>query len=190
MRKTPRRIFQTVRAGIGLLPRIMDYLTARNEALLAEDVGLGEYLYLYNIVYYAELDHSPADGPPFTITDNDEGSQSDSRRRNSDDDDEEEEWEARKRRSQRIRRQLNAVLLPMLRHQRADLEAGGQRIDADWLQALTNEIAAVSDRPLRLPWSDGLPAPMAESLKPYRHRLAESYSEMCNPLELMAISGE
>ena len=36
----------------------------------------------------------------------------------------------------------------------------------------------------RLPWEDGVPEAVAASLRPYRERLAESYGEMCNALEL------
>jgi len=36
-----------------------DYVTARNEALLAEEMGLGEYTWVYVVAYYSWLGHEP-----------------------------------------------------------------------------------------------------------------------------------
>jgi hypothetical protein len=36
-----------------------DYVTARNEALLAEDMGLGEYTWIYVVAYHSWLGHPP-----------------------------------------------------------------------------------------------------------------------------------
>lgn len=198
LRKRPGEVFQAIRAGVGLIPQIMDYLTARNEALLAEEVPLGEYLYLYTLVYYIDLDRSPADGPPFTLTGDDEKQPGRSQRRwdwsddeaddLENDSDDEQEYRIREQRNQRIRRQLNDSLLPMLGHQLEDLATGGGAVDVRWQQDLRMEIAAIRDAPLLLPWEDGLPAQTAASLEPFQERLAASYSELCNPLEVLGIS--
>ncbi len=198
LRKRPGEVFQAIRAGVGLIPQIMDFLTARNEALLAEGVPLGEYLYLYTLVYYIDLGRSPADGPPFTLTGDDEEQPERSQRRwdwsadetddLENDRDDEQEYQIRERRNQRIRRQLNDSLLPMLDHQLEDLATGDDAVDVRWQQDLRREIAAMHDAPLLLPWEDGLPAQTAASLEPFRERLAASYSELCNPLEAAGIS--
>lgn len=198
LRKRPGEIFQAIRAGAGLIPQIMDYLTARNEALLAEAVPLGEYLYLYTLIYYVDLGKSPADGPPFTLTDNDEKRPGHGRHRwnwsddevddQENDSDDEQEYQIRERRHQRIRRQLNDSLLPMLDHQLEDLVAGDGAVDVRWQQVLRLEIAAMRDTPLLLAWEDGLPAQTAASLEPFRERLAASYRELCNPIEVLGIS--
>jgi hypothetical protein len=52
-----------------------------------------------------------------------------------------------------------------------------------WREALSEEVAAMEDEDLRLPWEEGLPAVIEASLEPYRERLSESYSALCNPLE-------
>jgi len=37
---------------------------------------------------------------------------------------------------------------------------------------------------LRLPWEGGLPEVIAASLEPYRDRLDDSYSPLCNEVDL------
>jgi hypothetical protein len=36
----------------------------------------------------------------------------------------------------------------------------------------------------RIPWEDGLPDVIANSLEPFRERLEQGYSVMCNALEV------
>ncbi len=182
---SPLKIVKAIRTGLGLLPGIFDYLTRRNEALLEAGMGLGEYTYIYAVVYYSWLGKSPADGPPFVLMGH------------GDEEDEDlDEFEVRDRRREGTLRYLNRQLLAMLRHQQADLaeeiaegEAawaeGGWGADRDaWRQTLAAEIAALESDFYRLAWSDGLPENLTASLRPYRERLAASYSFMCNPLEM------
>jgi hypothetical protein len=53
-----------------------------------------------------------------------------------------------------------------------------------WRQTLATEIRALERDPYRLPWQNGLPPTLAESLEPYRSRLEASYSALANHLEL------
>jgi hypothetical protein len=171
---SPRRIVGAIRSGIGLIPQIAEYLTARGEAMLDVEMGLGEYSYTYTVVYYSWLGKSPADGPPFRVM-------------GSDDDDDEhdlDEFEVRERRREATLREVNEQMLPVLRNQLAALDrAGPAERTASWRTALETEIAAMQADRYRLPWVDGLPPMLADSLEPFRERLEASYSEMCNALE-------
>jgi hypothetical protein len=170
-----------VRAGMGLVPRLIGFYTDRAGALLECEMGTGEYLYLYVLTYYAWLEKSPADGPPFQLVGDDEQGRGWKSEFGDAD-----EAEVRERRLERVLPRLNRLALPMLRNQLAALDASDSPIDTDWREALAAEIRAVEADPDRLPWQDGLPAVAATSLAPYRDRLAASYSEMCNVLEATA----
>jgi len=192
---SPVKIIKMIRSGVRLLPAIFDYLAKRNEVLLAEGMGAGEYTYIYTVAYYSWLGKSPEDGPPFVLMEADDEDDED------DDDwdrdwsfkkkDEWDEYEVREMRGERTRRYLNYQLLAMLRNQVAAMESewtsavGHDSGDqARWKQQLAREIEALENDPYRLPWEGNLPETLAASLAPYRIQLEESYSAMCNPLEL------
>jgi hypothetical protein len=169
-RMGPRRVARMVTAGLGLLPEIAEFLARRNEAMLEQGMGPGEYLYIYTVAYYSWLGRSPADGPPFRLV----GGSHEHRRDDAD------EGEVREDRRERTARRLNRSLEPMLRRQAAGV--GG---DDAWRGGLEAEIAAMAGEADRLPWRDGVPEPLGRSLEPYRERLELSYSAPCNPLETM-----
>jgi len=50
--------------------------------------------------------------------------------------------------------------------------------------AFSAEIGALEGDVHRLPWQDGLPEIIESSLQPYRDRLDNSHSAMCNALEI------
>jgi hypothetical protein len=163
----------SIRAGVGVVPQIMGYLNRRGEALLAAEIGLGEYLYLYTLIYPAWLGTPVDDGPPFV------GSGSPQR------------WEAwigedtGGHRRDEISERLNRITLPMLKNQLEDAFAPADPGGApDWTARLEGEIERMQQDHLRLPWQDGLPDRTAESLEPFRERLAASYSALCHPVEL------
>lgn len=58
----------------------------------------------------------------------------------------------------------------------------------DWRESLATEIEAMEADPLRTPWRDGLPAPIAASLEPYRERLEAAYVSAVVEYELTRIS--
>jgi hypothetical protein len=169
-----------IRAGIGLVHKLMAFFTARADALLEHEMGLGEYYYIYSLAYYSWLGHSPADGPPFRLV----GDSDQTRSWDGESFGEVDEFEVREERTERILREVRGQLLPMLRNQLEDLDAqGGSDAAGPWREALAAEIAALEADPLRLPWADGLPAVVEESLHPFRDRLEQSYSEQCSSLE-------
>jgi hypothetical protein len=177
---TLSRILSAIGAGIGLAPKIADFVTARTEALTAEDIGFGEYAYIYCLCYYAFLGHAPDDETPgghLKI-------ESESRdgvfiiRTESDED----ENLAR----QRYRRVMLGAL-----ERRLDLVAGRDDAAGERLaEEIRAEIARLVDDPERLPYADGLSRAVATSLEPYRARLEDTWWPATNLLELARMHKE
>ena len=169
-----------IRAGIGLVSQLMGFVTARAEALLEHEMGLGAYYYIYSLAYYSWLGNSPADGPAFRLV----GDSHQTRNWDGENFGGVDEFEVREERAERILRELHRLVLPMLRNQLEDLDArGGSDTAGPWREALATEIAAMEADRLRLPWADGLPAVIEQSLAPFRDRLEKSYSAQCSALE-------
>lgn len=167
----PADVLAMIKAGTSIIPAIMGFLSNQAEAMLAQEMGPGEYAYIYSLSYYSWLGKDPGDGPPFQL----QGDGVHSGTAN--------EERVRRERDERLRRGVNRTFRVMVANQ---LEAArAQAVEADpWLEQLEAEIGALTADPERLPWADGLPAPLASSLEPYRDRLEASYSPLCNPLEI------
>jgi hypothetical protein len=168
---------RTVQAGTELLPQIFAFVSSQADALLEADMGRGEYVYLYALVYYSWLQKSPADGPGFRLVTGEEDRGAETQ----------DEFDVREGRREEILSRLNGLLLPMLRRQLAALDestSAAARSLSPWHPALAAEIEAMEQDPYRLPWRDGLPAELEGSLQPLRGRLDTSYSALCNPMEV------
>ena len=153
------------REAISMVQDIGRYTGQRDEALLASDMGMGEYMYLYCLIYYAWLGHAPTDGP------------GDARERG--------EQGGMHFASMKTLWRLHDDMLEMLQREQAALPAGSS---SAWAEALAGEIAAMRKDEERMPWQGGLPAQTAASLEPFRERLAPSYDAAVNSFELMRIS--
>ena len=171
---SPATALRTVGAGIGALPRIMGYIASRNDAFLEADMGPGEYLYIYTLVYFVWLGLPPEDGPPIDIG----GDGPNRSGRSSDDVADRRRW---------VLSTLNRHLLPMLHNQLEAVEKQPeeQATGPGWREALAREIAKMEGDATRLPWSDGLPEALEASFVEYRERLEASYCSLCNALEVM-----
>ena len=168
-------VFQKLKLGFGLIPQIAQFFKARNQALLDVGMGMGEYYYLYTLVYFSWLDKPLLDGPPISIRGGDEEI------RIEDWDDE----EAREVQQDLSLRRIHRMLLPMLRNQYEKLTAGPvEEAFEDWRSALAAELEAMEDDRYRLPWQDGLPEVITSSLEPYRARFERSYSRLMNAIEI------
>ena len=184
-------VFGIIRRGVKLIPLLTDYLTIRNVKLLEVEMGIGEYYYLYIISYYAWLKKSPGDGPRFrlmgtvedveevggvnlTFGDTEKAAQS---------------WygdDVIAERTVRITRYARRIVLPILKNQLHAIDTLGntERRNA-FRRDLENEIEALEEDQNRLPWEDGLPREIRNSLDPFKSLLQESYNAMLNPFELI-----
>ena len=150
-------IFRITSSAMGLGARIGDFFAARNQAMLEEEMGFGEYSYIYVLAYHSWLQHPPKDGPG-------EGSR-------------------RQMEFEMGNRDVQRKLLQMLRNQLDGLAKSSQGA-AELRQALQDEIEAMKADSRRLPWQDGLPASLQNSLEPFRERLEATYNPVTNAFEL------
>jgi len=161
------QVFGITKSAFGLVGALGEFYEARNSALLASEMGMGEYTYIYSAAYHTWLGHSPYEGP---------GANARPGRGRIDASDD-------------IGAALAAETLPkvqdalrsMLRNQLAALDEAAN--DA-WRQALADEIEALEDDRERTPWAGSVPPAIAASFEPYRDRLIATYNEATNPLEL------
>jgi len=168
-------VFKKIRTGIGLIPKIAEFLKKRNQALIKVKMGIGEYYYIYTIAYYCWLDKPITDGLPINIDENNEFDY--------------QNWEDQEsieiRRDLAVRR-LNKMILPMLKNQYEKLMENPKReISRHWQMALKKEIEAMEENRYRLVWQDGLPQVIVDSLQPFKERLESSYSDSLNNIELI-----
>lgn len=172
--KTPRNVFKMIKLGVGVIPQMSEYFKSRNQALLAGEMGLGEYYFIYVISYYSWLGKSPEHGPDFQLVGRDE---------DFEDWDREEVHEIRR---VRLLRRIHRIILPMLHNQLEKLTSSSMSSGIDeWREMLAVEVEAMEADRFRLPWQDGLPQAIQASLLPFRSRLEGSFSLMTNPLELV-----
>ena len=163
-------VIEKIRVGFGLVPQIADFFKARNQALLDVGMGMGEYYYLYTVVYFSWLRKPVLDGPPFQMMGDEEYRDWDSE-------------ESREVRQDMTLRRLHRMLLPILENQYGKLieNPGAEK---DWIQALAREIEAMQTDRYRMLWQDGLPAVISSSLEPFRQHLEKSYSPLLNTFEI------
>ena len=156
----PKNIFQAVRTGLEMVPKISDFMKSRAQALLDKKMGAGEYYYLYVIAYHSWLKKPLIDGAGFQFG----GPGRDS----ADPDDQDALAFSKDMNLMRIHR----LILPMLRCQLAKLQEGRAGGAQDkWREALAAEVKAMEADRYRLPWQDGVPEAIEGSLRPFRERL-------------------
>ena len=182
-----RRSFAAIRRGLGVIPQVADFLSARYQALLDAGMGMGEYCFIYVISYESWLKKPVEDGPGFRF------SEGGGLRTN---------WDregAQEMQKDYALRRIHRTALPMLKNQLAKLatenEAPGAAASSTgrggvkgalskWQEALAAEVKAMEADPHRLPWQDGFPEVLESSLKPFRDRLEASYSRITNMFEI------
>lgn len=171
-------------AGLKLVPALLSFISERNAILVQHDMGVGEYQHIYSLSYFVLLGKDPGDGPGFMLSGDDEDNNGGHVRFGHSGG----SGDVREKRAREVRETVNqtqsAVLGNQLTAYRATLAAGADPADDTWGAALLAEHRAMQDQSLRLPWEDGLPAPLAASLEPYRDRLDSSYDEMTSTLEI------
>ncbi len=145
-----RQAMSTTKTMMGMGPLIGHFYEVRNQALVDEDMGLGEYTYIYVLAYNDEIVNPSAHlelfGPGTT--------------------------------NLRVRQALEAILNNQLELLR---EEGGP---PDVIAAVEAEVEALGNDPKRIPWQDGLPLEIEDSLRPYRAELDGLFCGATSPLEL------
>lgn len=146
---------QGLKSAFSAGPRMLKFSTSRNQALLLEEMGLGEYLYIYLTTYGVQL-----------------ARESESAFSNM-----EEAYV-----SERARREYTQILAnQLLALQDSALQSGHPNLEADLLA----EIEAIKDGSHSSPWPDGPAGKSKESLAPYQQRLDELYCPGIVKIELL-----
>ncbi len=174
-------IFDLIGSGFGVIPDLLNYYKKRNELLLKNKMGLGEYYYIYSMAYYSWLKRSPGDGPKFKLSDNDSRIVKFSEEK-SDENFGENIIEQRK---ERITRDMNRLFRRLYDNQLNKIINSDSQIP--FRNTLEKEINALKENTDRLPWEDGVPEIINGSLLPYKDKLLLSYSTLLNPVELIPI---
>lgn len=172
-------VLSTVRQGVGAIPSLARLHQDRARALLDQQMGLGEYEYIYVLAYYSWLEKSPGDGPKFLKI----GSNNDV---NWDPDNDVDG--AREARAREIVRRVRSDFRAMFENALAAGRKGAPTVDRQWLSAVEQELAALNASWDRIPWADGLPEMTKDSLTPSRRELEMSYDELNNALELIPLN--
>ena len=147
--------FQALKSAFGAGPRMVRFSTTRNQALLDEGMGLGEYLYIYLATYAEQL----AAESKSVFSGMDEAYISD---------------RARKEFTQILTNQLLAL-------QASGIQSSYPGLETD-LQA---EIEALKNGSHTSPWPNGPAGKAGESLSPYQEHLAGLYCAGIVKIELL-----
>ncbi len=173
-----RKFLTVMRTGAGAIPRIAEFERNRADALMAKRMGLGEYWYIYSLAYYSSLKKDPGDGPSRLQT-QDGGD-------NIRLDDHTDPQDIRESRRSKMSRQINRFFRRVLGNGVRDSRPAEKSPEkTPWVQAAEKELAALEEKPDRIPWEDGLPPQIEESVRPFRDKLDRSYDPILSPLEFM-----
>jgi len=176
------------KAGMKFIPSLLIFIEERNQIMLDQGMGVGEYQYIYALAYFGLLDKDPSDGPGFTVTSDDDDHQENDWSWNVNAGDRDDEEETRAKREREVRRFVNRVQSQVLANQLEALDAHVGELDGldfdTWRAAVAAEAAAMERESLRFLWEEGLPAQIRDSLEPYRDRLDATYDGMTSILEM------
>jgi hypothetical protein len=137
-------------------PGMLRFMDARNSTLLAGNMGIGEYMYLYITAYGEQL----AKADPSLYVDMEESFISS---------------RTRKEYLQILHNQLDALET-----------ANRDNADEEWKTRLSEEITALEEGNTQVtPWPQGAFGKTAQSLAPFRERLSELYCEGVVAIELL-----
>jgi hypothetical protein len=164
------------RAGLKLVPQVFGFYGERADACLQAEIGLGEYTYIYVVAYYGFLHKQVAAGPGFDLVTSGDGGNNRGRGR--------DDFAVREARREMILSTSRELFLDLLQNQLDASRLLPRPGPEPWEAELQLEIEKLQGDPYRLPWNDGLPEQLANSIEPYRERLESSWSEMCNALEV------
>ncbi len=170
---------KVVKASRDLAPVFSGFWTSRNHALLDQEMGMGQYIYIYCLTYYSWLEIDPSDGArdaqSFLA-----GMGATGTTENLDD-----SVNAEEERRAWARTQVNILMLPLMQQAAREASSGTSEAELFWAEALQTEIAAMQDDEARVPFAGTLPAEIRQRLEAYRSQLEGSYSVTVNPVELI-----
>jgi len=154
--------FKAIRGLAGMIGDIVAFVDARNNVLLDNGMGYGEYLYIYCSVYYSWLGRDLSDGPMHDGERIFDGGDSTFGVNAS-------------------YKSYRKFMLDVLRNQ---LDALPADADDAWRTRLLEEIDATDRDRRHVVWLGDLPPAIEASFTPFRAELEAGYDETTNCIEL------
>lgn len=185
-------VLKLIKDGSKVLPKAAKYFSTRNRKLLELGMGLGEYYYIYVMTYYAGLGISPDDGPDFSFLGAGNKNSSlyyamqemmKSKEEKKKEAEEGMYWETD---APGTVHRVRGIIFAMMQCQLKQVTAGGPAVEDNpesWQSLLAVEVEKMKKKHRRMPWQDGLPKVLEQSIQPYCERLKASYIKLMNPLE-------
>jgi len=149
--------FDSLKSMFSAAPTFLEFMDARNSALLTEEMGLGEYIYIY-LAAYGERLALESQGRYAA---------------------QEEAYLSPRARKEYV--QILGNQLAALQSADRDQDASSLALAAE----LKAEMTALTDSLHTSPWPDGPPGATAGSLAPYRDRLSELYCQGIVQVEIL-----
>jgi hypothetical protein len=179
------RFWHTLTEGNRLGIQLARFLQARSEAMLAEGMNPGEYLYLHSLIYHCWLGYDPgqeaagylesihhgADGLRIQVGGN----------VNLADDPEIVLRQLR----QSLNRRHQIWLQSMLQAAPATLSA----VEEAWVDQVRKQKERLEQQPESMPWTDSFPPAWQHVLEPLRAAFIRTWSAECNLIELILQKG-
>lgn len=170
---------RVLKASRDLAPVFSGFWTSRNQALLDQEMGMGQYIYLYCLTYYSMLEIDPSDGArdaqSFLS-----GMGATGTTENLDD-----TTTAEEDRRRWARAQVNTLMLPLMQQAAREASTGLSDAERIWADALQMEVARMQDDDSHVPFAGTLPRQVRAHLESYRFHLEQTYSMTVNPVELI-----
>lgn len=185
-------ILKLIKDGSKVLPKAAKYFSTRNRKLLELGMGLGEYYYIYVMAYYAGLGISPDDGPDFSFLGAGNKNSSlyyaiqEMMKSKEEKKKEAEEGMHLETDAPRTVKHVRGIIFAMMQCQLKQVMGGGPEAEDNpesWQNLLAVEIEKMKKKRRRMPWQDGFPKVLEQSIQPYHERLKTSYIKLMNPIE-------
>jgi len=171
-----REVIKIIRTGAGAIPKMAEFQRHRADALIEHRMGLGEYQYIYSLAYYSFLKKDPGDGPKRIHTGSDN---------NVTLNDHTSPEEIRDSRHTQMSRRVRRLFVRFLENAASQAKQAKSAEKSSWIQAVDKELSALDLHRDRIPWEEGLPPEIDESLRPFREELDRSYDPLMNPVEFI-----
>ena len=176
-------VLRGMKDGLSLIPRFAEFNHLKMKTLLDSSMHPGEYYYYYILSYYSYLGKKPWDSPAeLELSANGTVFYSS---RDTTLFDPQDRTAGQRSGKQQLLREIRDTMISIMKNQYSVAKGGLPASGKGWPTALERELGKLRQDPMRLPWQDGLPWPLKDSLMPFRKELETSYDPGSNFFEMI-----